>query len=465
MSLAVFDLGKTNAKLFVFNEAGGIIHESRIQPKWRTVDDLTVLDEHAMFEWMEQALKDTTPVHNITGIMISGHGCTFALVDDTELTHPILDYEQEPPTEIAARIDDRIPGFPETFSPRLPLGFNYGRHMLWLAERSPGSFAKTKSILGYPQFWSWKFSGIPINEVSYLGCHSHLWAPLQKDFSSLVDAMGWKSKMPAFARAGALLGSYDLKLPDGSMRTLAVHNGVHDSNAALYFYRSLGLSDFTLVSTGTWVIIFNPNCPLGSLDAGKDMLANVSVDGEPVATIRFMGGREFDVISQGWVKSIEPHVIERVIERSIFALPSFAPGGPMPGQKGEVVGPKPTPEDRAAAAFLYVILMTDLSLDEIRSSSTVVVDGGLNRSGLFASLLAQLRPAQTIVQSSSIEGSATGAAALAFESKGLTPFGQPPIPVASVSITGLASYRDSWRQQAVERRSVALASALLESTP
>ena len=137
----------------------------------------------------------------------------------------------------------------------------------------------------------------------------------------------------------------------------------------------------------------------------------------------------------------------------------------MPGQKGVVVGPRPTPEDRAAAAFLYVILMTDLSLDEIRSSSTVVVDGGLNRSGLFASLLAQLRPAQTIVQSSSIEGSATGAAALAFESKGLTPPGQPPIPVAAASITGLASYRDSWRQQAVERRPVALASAPLESTP
>jgi len=27
------------------------------------------------------------------------------------------------------------------------------------------------------------------------------------------------------------------------------------------------------------------------------MLANVTVDGAPVATIRFMGGREYDVIS------------------------------------------------------------------------------------------------------------------------------------------------------------------------
>ena len=42
--------------------------------------------------------------------------------------------------------------FSETFSPRPPLGFNYGRHMLWLKAVDPGAFAAARFILGYPQY-------------------------------------------------------------------------------------------------------------------------------------------------------------------------------------------------------------------------------------------------------------------------------------------------------------------------
>ena len=90
-------------------------------------------------------------------------------------------------------------------------------------------------------------------------------------------------EIPAVCAAGALVGERE---------GLGVHNGVHDSNAAFYYYKSLGFSNFTLISTGTWVIILNPDCPLDRLDPARDMLANVTVDGAPVATIRFMGGRE-----------------------------------------------------------------------------------------------------------------------------------------------------------------------------
>ncbi len=33
--------------------------------------------------------------------------------------------------------------------------------------------------------------------------------------------------------------------------------------------RSLGFEDFTLVSTGTWIIIFNSSCPLEVLDSRR----------------------------------------------------------------------------------------------------------------------------------------------------------------------------------------------------
>jgi sugar (pentulose or hexulose) kinase len=444
-AIAIFDLGKTNSKLFVISGTGAVLSEARTSPVWRDEGDLRVLDDETLFNWMRHSLGDAVTTHGVDRIMFSGHGCTFALVQGDRLLHPVLDYEQEPPAAFADRIDRLVPDYSETFSPRLPLGFNFGRHILWLAERSPQLLAHCDAILCYPQFWSWKFSGSKVSEVSYLGCHSHLWAPISDDFSSLVDGQGWRSKMPDFARAGEEVGTHHLELADGSTVALAVHNGVHDSNSALYYYRSLGFSDFTLVSTGTWVVIFNPSSPLGALDRERDMLANVTVDHNPVATIRFMGGREYDVASGGWKQGVSADAVLAVIEKKAFALPSFAAGGPIPGRAGRFIGPELQGEERAAAALLYVALMTDLSLELIGSTNPIVIDGGLVKTGFYAAVLAALRPDQTVYSSSNAEGSAFGAAALVFEQFGESPFKNACTVSSPARIAGLEAYRDLWR--------------------
>jgi sugar (pentulose or hexulose) kinase len=448
MKVAVLDFGKTNSKLFVFSQGGHILDEHRSKPNWKRKGDFSVLDEVSLYDWAVRVVEDAVDRHGVEGLMISGHGCTFALVDERGLTHPILDYEQEPPAEIAAQIDCRIPDFAETFSPRLPLGFNVGRHMLWLKAVNPGVFTAATSILGYPQYWSWRFGGRAVSEVSYLGCHSHLWAPRSSGFSSLVETEGWRRQMPPFARAGAVLGEQRF---GSASRPIAIHNGVHDSNAALYAYRRQQLGPLTVVSTGTWVIVLNPDCPLDALDRNRDMLVNVDVDGGPVPTIRFMGGREFVTISGDWHGAISLGAIQRVIDAGMMALPSFAPGGPMPDRRGELVGPSSTAEERAAVALLYVALMIDLSLDLIHSSNTVVVDGGLNNDGLLASLVAALRPGQSFMQSATLQGSATGAAALAFESVGCGFAAEPPEPARAARVAGLAGYRDDWRGEVSKR--------------
>jgi sugar (pentulose or hexulose) kinase len=442
VKVAVLDFGKTNSKLFVFGQDGQILDERRTQPNWTRKGDFSVLDETALHDWAARVVGEAVDNHGVEGLMVSGHGCTFALVDNAALTHPILDYEQEPPAEIAAQIDRRIPDFPETFSPLLPLGFNYGRHMLWLKAVQPSAFDAAKSILGYPQYWSWRFGGRAVSEVSYLGCHSHLWAPRKRDFSSLVDAEGWRGQMPAFERAGAVIGERRF---GGATQPIAIHNGVHDSNAALHAYRRQELGPVTVVSTGTWVVVLNPDCPLDALDRDRDMLVNVDVDAGPVPTIRFMGGREFATISTGWQGAIARSSVQQVIDAGIMALPSFAPGGPMPGHPGELVGRTPNAEERAAVALLYVALMIDLCLDLIHSNDTVIVDGGLNSGGVLAALLAQLRPGQPFMQGATLEGSATGAAALAFESVGREFAAEAPEPVCASGFAGLAGYRDSWR--------------------
>lgn len=109
--IAVFDLGKTNSKLFVIAGDGMVIDEVRTRPIWRDEGDIRVLDDAALFDWMRRELTRAVEEHGVARIMFSGHGCTFALVADGKLAHPIIDYEQEPPGEIAVGIRRHGAGF------------------------------------------------------------------------------------------------------------------------------------------------------------------------------------------------------------------------------------------------------------------------------------------------------------------------------------------------------------------
>ena len=77
-------------------------------------------------------------------------------------------------------------------------------------------------------------------------------------------------------------------------KVLKILNGVHDSNASYFYFKNSNFKNFTLISSGTWYIIFNQKTKLKELKANLDMLCNIDVFGNTVPTMRFMGGREFD---------------------------------------------------------------------------------------------------------------------------------------------------------------------------
>lgn len=447
--LAVIDLGKTNAKILVFGTDGRIHWQIRTTPTWLDHGPYRALDDAQLWRWINRSLGEAASALPLSGIMLTTHGCTCALVGPDALAVPILDYESPVPAAIEADFRAVMPPYGETYSPDLPLGLNFGKQIFWLTEIDPGLLARTDAILCYPQYWNWRFTGVAHSEISYLGCHSHLWAPARRDFSSLVDARDWRGKFPSFRRAGDVIGEYAVQRDDGSHLTLPVHNGVHDSNACLHFYRRLGFQSFSLISTGTWVIGFNTDCPLDALDRDRDMLANVTVDGAPVATARFMGGREFDVISQQARGIVSTEAIEAVVARGQFALPSFAPGGPFPAATGSITDPQPeTDADLAALATLYVACMMSTMLDLLQSHNTIIVDGGLANNATLLRLLAALRPGQQVLRCDNPEGTAAGAAALAFESRSLQPFDEACAVIEPLIVTGLQSYVTEWSDRA-----------------
>lgn len=443
-ALAVFDLGKTNAKLLGFsNRSGALLIDERTAQRSILADGLRVLDHQPLFAWLQAALAKASERHKLAGLMVSTHGCTFALTAGDELAAPILDYEQPVPADIDRQFAAEAPSFAESFTPNLPGGLNVARHIYMRECMAPDMFRRADTILNYPQFWNWLFTGAKVSEISSIGCHSHLWNPRDDTFSSLVERRAWRMKFPPFRRAGEILGEAQI-----GNQSVPVHNGVHDSNGALYYYRSLGYSDVTLVSTGTWVIVFNHACPLGALDPARDMLANVTVDCAPIATARFMGGREYEAITEGAPAPVSRESLQQAIERGQFALPSFAPGGPFPSRLGTLTGPAPTSaEERAAIATLYIALMMDAVLDLLRSTNRIVVDGGLARNKAILGILAALRPAQRVSRNAAAEGTAMGAAALALEAHGQRQVFAPLIEEATaLELKRLDKYRDIWRR-------------------
>jgi hypothetical protein len=71
----------------------------------------------------------------------------------------------------------------------------------------------------------------------------------------------------------------------------------HDSSASLPPHLASRKALLTIVSTGAWLIPMAVGLGATELNAAGDTLANVDVEGTPIARARFMGGRECSEIA------------------------------------------------------------------------------------------------------------------------------------------------------------------------
>jgi sugar (pentulose or hexulose) kinase len=94
-------------------------------------------------------------------------------------------------------------------------------------------------------------------------------------------------------------------------------------------------------------------------------------------------------------------------------------------------------------------MMTAKSLDLVNSSGDVIFDGGLALNAALCATLAALRPEQTLYRNTDAEGTAMGAAALAFRALGRTSvFPRDVGKVEPWALPDLAAYYARWRERA-----------------
>ncbi len=450
---AVLDIGKTNVKVATFGGDGALVWERAMPDRVVPGPLYPHADVGQIWEFLLHALGEANKVSPIAAIVPTTHGCAAALIDEAGLVLPVMDYEFAGVDEIEPLYASLRPPFSETFSPKLPAGQNFARQLAWQRHYCAERFARAKYLLAYPQYWAWRLSGVAAAEVTSFGAHSDLWAPRRGGFTHVVSALELSQLIPPLQPAYQRLAPIkpEIAMATRLGRDVDVLCGVHDSNASLLPHLGSRRQPFTLVSTGTWVILMAPGLGLDGLDPADDTLANVDVEGRPVATGRFMGGREFAAIA-GTRGNPDPASLARVIASGVLALPSFAGpggGGPFALHRSEIRG-EIADADRSALATLYVALMSDLMLTRMGATSgDLIVEGGFAANPSFAMLLAALRPSQPVFASSDSAGTARGAALLA--NWPALNFQPSLVAIQARVVEGLSAYREAWIRAVLER--------------
>jgi sugar (pentulose or hexulose) kinase len=442
-TVAVLDIGKTNVKLALFDD-DRLLWEKSAPNRVLPGPPYPHEDVESAWNFFLDALREAARTHQISAIVPTAHGAAGALIGESKLAAPVMDYEFTGVEVIESDYARLRPPFSESLSPKIPAGLNLGRQLAYQKWRCPDLFAEARYFVGYPQYWTWRLSGVAVSEVTSLGAHTDLWAPVQGQVSSLVKALGVHHLLPPLRRAFDPLGPIQPEIAalTGLAPETQVFCGIHDSNASLLPYLVSRQAPFTVLSTGTWVILMCVGLSLDQLDPRDDTLANVDALGRPIACGRFMGGREFAVVAGGGGNP-DLDAVERVIVSGAMALPCFSgQGGPYAATKGVIVGDVAA-ADRTALATLYCALISDLMLTRIGATSgDLVIEGPFVGNPAFCELLGALRPKQRIFAAKDAAGTARGAAMLAH-----WPPTYPiaaPTPVRPAAIAGLDAYRDAW---------------------
>jgi sugar (pentulose or hexulose) kinase len=424
----VLDIGKTNAKLTLWDETGACL-ETRVRRNEvvRAEQEYLALDVQGIDGWLAQTLSEFSRRAHIGAIVPVAHGAAAALLSQNRLfAHP-MDYEDEPVRDERTEYDSLRDPFRHSGSPSLPQGLNLG-FQLFRLERLTGPWPEDLRILPWPQYWAWRLSGVMASEVTSLGCHSDLWRPMERRFSDLAQCRGWANRFPPLRYAGDRLGTVTQEWVSraGLAEDCVVLCGLHDSNSALVAARGhaeIAAGDATVLSTGTWFVAMRSTAAESApgtqgLAEERDCLINADVHGMPVASARLMGGREAELLSAPDDNAVTEHFdaqrqiarLPDLLKSGAAALPSFVSGcGPFPHAVGSWRNRPADPAGLRSVIGLYLALMSDASLSLIESRDQLVIGGRFAEDPIYVGALAALRPQQRVFVSQSQDDVSFGA--------------------------------------------------------
>ncbi len=450
-TIAVIDIGKTNAKVALVDLDRFEETAVRKTANGVTTDGLYPhFDVERLWAFIVESLAALNAETPVDAISVTTHGATAVLLDKNgDLALPLLDYEFAGPDTLAGNYDKVRPPFSETGAARLPVGLNIGAQIYWQEQTFPEQFANVATILTYAQYWSYRLSGVLSTELTSLGCHTDLWNPYTGDFSTMVDARGWRRLFAPVHRASDILGGLTPQAArdSGLAEGLPVFCGIHDSNSSLLPHVLTRPAPFSVVSTGTWVVMMAMGARKVVLDEARDTLINVNALGDPVPSARFMGGRAFAMLMKDQIVTVSKEIEAEVAAAQWMLLPSVPEGsGPFPNTRARwtcdeasLTGPQ-----RLAVVSFHLAMMTATCLNLIGAQGEIVVEGPFAANATYLRMLGAATGRPVMIGSQSATGTSLGAACLADGGRARV----QTVEFGEETPAGYRAYAKKWRTEA-----------------
>ena len=439
--IAVFDIGKTNKKLLLFDH--NLHCKSETEKKFAQVldDDGFECDDIENIEnWIKTTVLDLvhSEIFDLLAVNFTTYGATLVYLDSNgkRLT-PVYNYLKPLDEKISEDLYKSNGGKDEfcrrTASPALGM-LNSGIQLFWIKSTKPDVYARIKTILHFPQYLSYILTGKIFSEHTSLGCHTALWDFDNMNYHPWLKNHGLKLHDPVSIDTSSevVIGGKKLK----------VGIGIHDSSSSLVPYFSGSKGSFILISTGTWCINMNPfnTEKLTADQLDNDCLSYMSITGQPVKSSRlFLGHLHETAVKQitkhfnknlSYYKEIifdmqlSDYLKDKFKNRRIFLIE---------GRYSRDLNAQINMSHFSSFEESYHQLMNELCNLTVEAINLVLpvkddtknlyITGGFSKNDLFLNLITNAYPLKKVYTSQIANASALGAALIILDPKPLLDLG------------------------------------------
>jgi sugar (pentulose or hexulose) kinase len=432
--IAIFDIGKTNKKLLLFDKNLHVVFQSESKfDEIKDDDGFECDDIDAIEKWILLSIDNIIRErkYDIKGINFSTYGASLMYLDGSgkRLT-PIYNYLKPMSDETLEGFYEKYGGEAEfarrTASPSMKM-LNSGLQILWLKKSKPELFAKVKTILHIPQYLSYFITKKISSEYTSIGCHTAMWDFDHKTYHKWLADEGIYLPDPI---SNSFVSEVDL-----SGKKIFIGIGIHDSSSSLAPYILNSTDKFILLSTGTWCICMNPfnDEVLTKEELEKDTLCYMSIKQEQVKSSRLFMGHLHEVntdsiachfnADKNFYKNIHLNcmLLDKLTESAKGKKVFFRNGIPKNYTDIEIDLNLFTSIEEAYHQLM--IDLTDLCVASINliigkndETKKIYFTGGFSKNTIFVELIKRSFPGKTICVSEIANSSALGAAIVIYNS-------------------------------------------------
>jgi sugar (pentulose or hexulose) kinase len=413
--IALFDVGKTNKKVFLMDDQYRIVWEQAHSMQETTDEDGDACEDvENLTDWVRRSFSHVLTLRDFTvkAVNFSAYGASFVHIGKNgKPVAPLYNYLKPFPDRLKQQFYDAYGGEITfsmlTASPVLG-SLNSGMQLYRIKEERPDLYEGIECSLHLPQYLSFLLTGQKYSDITSIGCHTNLWNFSQDHYHEWVYREGIVGKLAPIRGSEEVLPLANFIEKDSPAAASMVSGiGLHDSSAAMIPYLASFQEPFVLISTGTWCISMNPfnQVPLTVAELQKDCLCYISYRGRPVKAARLFAGYEHEQqvkkIAARFHKDPQ-HATTVMYDPNIVSL--------IHGQEAS--------QDSCFEEAYHRLIM-DIMEQQAASTRLVLqgtnvkrifVDGGFARNQIYMHLLAAAFPAIEVFAANIPQATAIGAA-------------------------------------------------------